>query len=156
MHNIWRLIIAIGLSLSAGAIGSIFTMPAIPGWYAVLQKPDLSPPDWLFGPVWTMLYILMGVAAFIIWKRGLDKKEVKIALVIFGIQLALNVLWSVMFFGLQDPGLALIEIIVLWLAILFTIIVFYRISRVAAFLLLPYILWVSFASYLNYAIWMLN
>ena len=156
INNFFKLVIAIVVSELAGVIGSIFTVAAIPTWYATLAKPALNPPAWVFGPVWTILYALMGVATFLIWRKGWEKKEVKTALGIFGIQLVLNTLWSVIFFGLHSPGTALIDIIFLWLAILATIIVFAKISRPAAWLLAPYILWVSFAVYLNYSIWMLN
>ncbi|MDZ4243482.1 MAG: TspO/MBR family protein [Candidatus Doudnabacteria bacterium] len=147
--------------MSAGAIGSVFTAPSIAGWYAGLVRPALNPPAWVFGPVWTTLFALMGVSAWLIWKRldsrlrGNDKR-IKIALGIFLGQLVLNTLWSIIFFGLNSPGGALIEIVFLWLAILATIVAFYKISKPAAWLLVPYILWVSFAMYLNYAIWTLN
>lgn len=152
----YKLIISIAVSEFAGIIGSIFTSPAIPNWYADLNKSALTPPGWIFGPVWTLLYALMGIAAFLVWRKGLDRKDVKIALGIFLGQLALNTLWSIIFFGLQNPGAAFVEIIFLWLAILTTIIAFAKISKPAAWLLAPYILWVSFAAYLNYAIWTLN
>ncbi len=156
INNTFKLIITIVISELAGIIGSVFTTPSIAGWYATLVKPALNPPAWVFGPVWTTLFALMGISAFLIWKKGLDRRDVKIALSIFIGQLVLNTLWSIIFFGLHSPGGALIEIVFLWLAILWTIIVFYKISRPAAYLLVPYILWVSFASYLNYAIWTLN
>lgn len=140
----------------AGIIGSIFTAPSIPTWYTTLVRPELSPPNWIFAPVWTTLFALMGVAAFLVWQKGLNRRDVKIALSIFIIQLILNTLWSIIFFGLQNPGVAFMEIIFLWLAILTTMITFAKISRVAAWLLVPYILWVSFAAYLNYSIWILN
>ena len=151
-----KLIIAIVVSELAGIIGSVFTTPSIAGWYATLARPTLNPPAWVFGPVWTTLFVLMGVAAFLVWKKGLDRRDVKIALGIFIGQLVLNTLWSIIFFGLHNPGVAFIEIIFLWLAILSTIIAFAKISKPAAWLLVPYILWVSFAAYLNYSIWMLN
>ena len=154
--NIYKLLVSIGVCLLAGVTGSIFTMPAIPTWYAALNRPPLAPPNWIFGPVWTTLFVLMGISAFLIWKKGLDRKDVKIALGIFIGQLVLNTLWSIIFFGLHSPGGALIEIVFLWLAILATIVAFYKISKPAAWLLVPYILWVSFAAYLNYAIWSLN
>lgn len=152
----YKLIISIAVSEFAGIIGSIFTSPAIPNWYANLNKPILTPPGWIFGPVWTTLFALMGIAAFLVWRKGLDRKDVKIALGIFLGQLALNTLWSIIFFGLQNPGAAFVDIIFLWLAILATIIAFAQISKPAAWLLAPYILWVSFAAYLNYVIWILN
>lgn len=151
-----KLIIAIALPLLAGFIGSIFTTPSIDGWYQGIIKPALNPPAWVFGPVWTTLFILMGIAAFLIWKRGLGRKDVKIALGIFIFQLVLNTFWSIIFFGLHSPGGAFVEMIFLWLAILATIITFAKISKPAAWLLVPYILWVSFAGYLNYTIWILN
>lgn len=169
--NFLKLVVAITVSELAGVIGLVFTMPSIAGWYAGLAKPELAPPNWIFGPVWTMLYALMGIAAFLIWssyaptdaeamsgkEASEDKKKgIKIALALFGIQLVLNTLWSIIFFGLYSPGGALLEIVFLWLAILATIIAFFKISKPAAWLLVPYILWVSFAAYLNYAIWILN
>lgn len=157
INNTFKLIIAIAVCEAAGIIGSIFTTPAIQsGWYAGIAKPALNPPAWVFGPIWTTLYALMGISAFLIWQKGLDRRDVKIALGIFIGQLALNALWSIIFFGLQSPGGALIEIAFLWLAIFAAVIAFAKISRLAAWLLAPYILWVSFAVYLNYAIWALQ
>lgn len=146
----------VAICLAAGIIGSIFTFQSIPTWYAGLNRPDFSPPNWIFGPVWTTLYIMMGIAAYMVYAKGVKKKEVKIALSIFGAQLALNTLWSVLFFGLQSPLYGLVCIVALWLAIAATIWKFWGISRNAALLLVPYILWVSFASVLNYSIWMMN
>ena len=156
VNNFFKLVIAIAVSELAGIIGSFFTISAIPNWYAGLAKPALNPPAWVFGPAWTTLYALMGIAAFLIWRMGWERKEVKMALGVFGIQLFLNAIWSIIFFSLHSPGWALVDIVLLWLAIVWTIAVFYKISKPAAYLLLPYILWVSFASYLNYAIWVLN
>ena len=145
----------------AGIIGSVFTVSAIPAWYAALIKPDVWPPDGVFGPVWITLYALMGIAAYLVWSiyiksDGRAKKRAKQALTIFGVQLFLNATWSIVFFGLQNPGWAFVNIVALWLAIIWTIRVFFRISETAGYLLVPYLLWVSFASYLNYAIWVLN
>ncbi|EKD93947.1 MAG: hypothetical protein ACD_28C00020G0009 [uncultured bacterium] len=156
IHNTFKLILSIVISELAGIIGSIFTIPSIDGWYESLVNPPLNPPVWVFGPVWTTLFALMGIAAFLIWKKGLDRRDVKIALGIFLSQLVLNTLWSIIFFGLHSPGGALIEIVFLWFAILVTIITFAKISKPAAWLLMPYILWVSFALYLNYTILVLN
>lgn len=156
INNPFKLIIAIIVSELAGIIGAIFTTPAIDTWYATLTKPALNPPGWVFGPVWTTLFALMGIAAFLVWKQGLQRREVKMALGIFIGQLVLNTLWSIIFFGLHSPGSALVEIVFLWFAILTTMIMFAKISKPAAALLVPYLLWVSFASYLNYAIWTLN
>ncbi|MES2087595.1 MAG: TspO/MBR family protein [Patescibacteria group bacterium] len=155
-NNTFKLIIAIVISELAGIIGSVFTTPSITGWYAGIIKPSFNPPAWVFAPVWTTLFALMGVAAFLIWKKGLERRDVKIALGIFASQLTLNTLWSIIFFGLHSPGGALVEIVFLWLAILVTIITFVKISKPTAWLLAPYILWVSFAAYLNYSIWILN
>jgi tryptophan-rich sensory protein len=140
----------------AGAIGSPFTFPAIPTWYATLSKPFFSPPNWVFGPVWTMLYILMGISAYLIWQHGWKKKQVRFALFLFGMQLFLNALWSILFFGLRSPFYGLLCIIPLWICIALCIRAFYPIERWAAYLLVPYLLWVSFATILNAAIWMLN
>lgn len=148
--------VAIAVCLLAGLIGSIFTTPAIPTWYAALAKPALTPPAWAFGPVWTVLFILMGIALYIVWSKGWGQKKVQVAMVIFAVQLVLNVLWSYLFFGLQAPFFALLEIGLLWVAILMTIGAFYRVSIPAAALLVPYLLWVSLAAYLNYGIYALN
>jgi benzodiazapine receptor len=154
--NIAQIVLAIIICELVGMIGALFTTPAISTWYVGIIKPTFSPPNWIFAPVWTILFALMGIAAYLIYKKGTDKKEIRIALFIFDIQLLLNVLWSVLFFGMHNPGYAFIEIIFLWLAILLTIISFFKISKTAAYLLIPYILWVSFASFLNYSIWQLN
>lgn len=152
----FQVIIAILISEAAGIIGSVFTSPSIPTWYAGIIKPTFSPPNWVFGPVWTTLFALMGIASYIVWKKGFERRDVRIALGMFALQLILNVTWSLIFFGLQNPALAFLEIIALWLAIALTIVSFYRINKNAAYLLIPYILWVSFAMFLNYTIWSLN
>lgn len=159
--NISRLVIAVAVSELAGIIGSVFTVDSIPTWYATLVKPSLNPPAWVFGPVWTTLFALMGIAAFLVWsscaKATEDKKKwMRVALSLFGFQLVMNVFWSVIFFGLQSPGGALIEIVFLWFVIIATIIAFARISKPAAWLLMPYIFWVSFAAYLNWSVYVLN
>lgn len=161
INNTFKLIISLIIPQLAGGLGSFFTIGSVKDWYPVLVKPALNPPAWIFGPVWTTLFLLMGYALYLVWssyaKASADKKGViKIALALFGVQMVLNALWSIIFFGLHSPGGALVEIIFLWLAILATIIAFYKISRPAAWLLVPYILWVSFAGYLNYSIWVLN
>ncbi|MDP2593620.1 MAG: TspO/MBR family protein [bacterium] len=189
MKDFWKLIFSVGVSLGAGVAGSFFTVPAVQSvWYAELVKPALNPPAWVFGPVWTTLYALMGISLFLVWRQHpyiLENVRMlrvwKWAIALFSIQLVLNALWSIIFFGLRSPGGALVEIAFLWLAILATIIAFAKISppcatagasyggtrsssiwttaghgKLAAWLLLPYILWVSFALYLNYAIWSLN
>jgi benzodiazapine receptor len=155
-RDIVKLVVSLVACQCAGAIGSIATTPAIPTWYATLQKPSFSPPNWLFAPAWITLYLLMGVAAFLIWRKGFKQKGVRAALVIFLVQLVLNALWSVVFFGLQSPLWGVVVIIALWIAILITIIKFFKLSTAAGSLMLPYILWVSFAAVLNIALFMLN
>jgi len=151
-----KLVVCLALTFSAALIGSIFTSTAVTDWYATLNKPLFTPPDWLFGPVWTILYLLMALSAFIVWQKGFDKSAVRIALILYLFQLILNALWSVIFFGLKMPMIAFIEILLLWIAIGLTILAFARISITAFLLLLPYILWVSFAAVLNFSIWLLN
>jgi len=151
-----KLLICLAVVLLAGGIGSLATTKAIPTWYKGLNKPSFNPPDWLFGPAWTTLYLLMAVAAFLVWKHGLGAAGVKLALAVFLAQLLLNALWSILFFGLRSPLLGLVDIIVLWLAILATIVLFFRVSIPAGVLLLPYIAWVTFAAVLNAAILRLN
>ena len=154
--DIIRLAISIGVCLAVGFIGSIFTSASIPTWYAALEKPSFNPPNWLFGPVWTALYILMGISAFLVWRVGLGEPNVRIALIIFIIQLILNTFWSLAFFGLRSSIAGLIVIIILWIAILLTILSSAKVSITAGILLIPYILWVSFASILNATIYVLN
>lgn len=155
-NHFFKLVAAIVVSELAGVIGSFFTVSAVPAWYAGLVKPALNPPSWVFGPAWTTLYALMGISAFLIWKNGWGRKDVRTALGVFGVQLFLNAIWSIIFFGIQSPGWALVDIAALWLAIVWTMLVFYKISKPAASILVPYLLWVSFASYLNYSILALN
>lgn len=154
--NIGALAAWIAGSELAGVVGSIFTFSAISDWYAFLNKPFFSPPNWVFGPVWTTLYALMGVAAFLVWRHGWKKPETRLALSAFFVQLALNALWSILFFGARRIDLALIEVVGLWLAIVVTVVRFARVSPKAAALLLPYLAWVSFAGVLNFALWRLN
>jgi len=149
------LITVIGCEL-VGIISTPFTLAAIPTWYNILTKPPFSPPNWIFGPVWTALYFLIGISAFLIWKKGLKKKHVKEALYYFIAQLVFNFMWSILFFGLKSPIIGLIDILVLWVLILITMIKFYKISKPASYLLVPYILWVSFATLLNLFIVILN
>lgn len=156
IKHIYRLITAIVACQLAGVIGSLFTMSSVSTWYQTLNMPALSPPSWVFGPAWITLYFLMGVSLFLVWQKGWKKKKVKVAMKVFGVSLALNALWSIFFFGMQNPGLALIDIVLLWITILASIILFHKISKPASYLLIPYILWVSFATYLNYAIWVIN
>jgi tryptophan-rich sensory protein len=151
-----KLFLSILIPLLVGAISGFFTSSGVQGWYAAANKPSFNPPNWIFAPVWTALYILMGIALFLIWKSAGDKAVKQTALILFAVQLAFNFFWSLIFFKLQQPGWALLEIAALWLTILFTIFWFGKISSTAAWLLVPYICWVSFASVLNYAIWKLN
>lgn len=156
MKKILPVLLFIILTEATGLIGSIATFPSIPTWYLTLNKPSFNPPNWLFGPVWTTLFAMMGIAAFLVWQKGMHKKPVKEAIIVFSIQLVLNIFWSIIFFGLHQPGVAFIEIVILWLMILITILRFYKISRPAGLLLIPYLLWVSFASFLNLVIVILN
>ena len=154
--EILKLAVSILICQLAGFIGSIFTRSSIPNWYASLAKPSFNPPNWLFAPVWTTLYTLMGIAAFLVWRRGIDNRPIRIALVIFIIHLIFNTLWSVAFFGFRSPLAGLIVISILWIAILLTILNLFRVSIAAGLLLIPYILWVSFAAVLNTFLLILN
>lgn len=156
LKNYLKLAAAVLVSEGVGIIGSFFTAPAIPGWYQGLNKPEFAPPNWVFAPVWTALFLLMGIAAWLVWKKGFDRQDVKVALGVFLGQLVLNLLWSIIFFGSRNPGFAFAEIVLLWLTILLTVVSFWKISKLAAWLLLPYLLWVTFAAVLNFAIWRIN
>jgi tryptophan-rich sensory protein len=151
-----KLIISILIPLLVGGISSIFTINSIPNWYSALAKPGLTPPNWLFGPAWILLYILMGISLYLVWKKGFRNKKVKIGIYFFSAQLILNFLWTALFFGAKNPLFASIEIVFLWVTILITIIKFYKVSKEAAYLLIPYILWVTFASYLSFSVFFLN
>jgi benzodiazapine receptor len=156
-NSVKRLVGAVLLCEVAGGIGSTLTRNGLRAWYPKLQKPSFTPPDWVFGPVWTLLYAMMGVSLYLVsQQRGEDSGEVRSARILFWVQLVLNVLWSYVFFGRRSPGWALVEIGFLWIAIAATTRSFWKVSRTAALLLLPYILWVSFAVLLNYSIWRLN
>lgn len=155
MKKVYKLIIALSIPQLAGGLGSLFTANSVKNWYLTLEKPLLNPPSWVFGPVWTTLFLLMGYALYLVWVNE-DKERKNVAYVAFAVQIVLNIFWSVIFFGLKNPGLAFVEILILWLAIIFNIFIFYRISRTSAWLLVPYLVWVSFAAYLNYSIWVLN
>jgi tryptophan-rich sensory protein len=150
--QIFGLIVFLLVCYAAAFIGSQFTTPATQSdWYAQLYRPPWSPPNWVFGPVWTLLYTLMAIAAWLVWRKR-AVHGASIPLLLFGVQLALNVLWSVIFFGLRLPALAAGEIVLLWLAILATLIAFWRVTPVAGWLLVPYLLWVTYAMTLNFAI----
>lgn len=150
------LIISILICESAGIIGSIFTFSAIPTWYMGLNKPWFNPPGFIFAPVWTILYLLMGISLYLIWQKGISKKENRKALFVFALQLILNTTWSIIFFGLKSPLGGLFIIIILWVLIIETIRRFYKIDKNASYLLFPYLLWVTFATILNFSLWILN
>lgn len=154
--SISKLLTSIGLSLGAGLIGSVFTISAIPNWYSTLNKPFFNPPNYLFGPVWTTLYITMGIALYLVWVKGLQKKAVGFAFNFFMIHLVVNALWSIVFFGLHEILVSLLIILVLLVMILVLIKLFLKIDKNASYLLLPYLAWVSFATILNFSIWILN
>ena len=137
------------------ALGGMVTAANIPDWYARLAKPAWTPPDWIFGPVWSCLYLMMAVSAWLVWREN-GISGAKLPLGLFAVQLGLNSLWSILFFGLQNPGAALVDIILLWAAILATLVSFWHRSRWAGLLLVPYLAWVSFAAVLNLAIWRMN
>ena len=147
--------VSIAVCFAAAALGSMFTTPEIAGWYARLNKPGWTPPNWVFGPVWSTLYLMMAVAAWLVWREHGVRGAV-VPLVLFAAQLLLNTLWSILFFGLHRVGLALADIVLLWGAILVTMLAFWRVSPLACWLLLPYLLWVTYASALNFSIWRMN
>ena len=149
------LLIAIAIPQLISGIGAYFTLSSVNGWFLTLSKPQWNPPSWVFGPVWTVLYLLMGVAAFLIWRKG-KTIPVSKALTLYTIQLLFNLLWTILFFGLKRIDMAFLEIIILWVLIFFTIKEFYGIHKVASYLLIPYLIWVTFASFLNLYIWILN
>lgn len=148
--------VSVGLALAVGGLGSIATQSSVGSWYAGLNKPDFNPPSAVFGPVWTALYVVMALAAWRVWRSRAPDAQRRPALILYGVQLALNLGWSLIFFGLQRPDLALVEIAVLLIAILATTAAFARVDRPAAWMMAPYIAWVSFAGVLNFAIWRLN
>jgi translocator protein len=156
VREIPKLIVSILVVFVAGSIGTLATMSELTTWYAALIKPPWTPPNWAFGPIWSTLYVLMGIALFLVWRQGLERKDVKFAILIFAVQLVLNILWSVVFFGIHSIFGGFILILILWIAIFANIIAFYIISKPAGLLLIPYIIWVSIASYLNYSVYLLN
>ena len=154
--DIVKLIVSILACQGAGGIGAVFTTPAIPKWYAGLKKPAFTPPNSVFGPVWITLYLLMGIAVFLVWRQGLGHEGVSVAFIVFWIQLLLNILWSVVFFGLKSLIGGTVVIFVLWALILVSIIEFFGVSAAAGALLIPYIVWVTVAANLNVRIYSLN
>lgn len=156
-RSVLGLAVFLVVCFAIAGLGSLFTTPQVAdgGWYDTLNKPFFTPPSWLFGPVWSVLYLMIAVSGWLVWRRrGFSGAPVAMAL--FAAQLALNFLWSAVFFGLRSPGLGLVEILVMWAGILTTILAFRRISRPAALLLIPYLAWVTFATALNAGIWLLN
>lgn len=179
MGEILKFIVSIVVCQLAGVVGAAVTVPAIGEWYAGLNKSEFTPPAWVFGPVWTVLYLLMGIALYLVWEKNWEVRLPAVAkngkvwnrvsqklfdgnwrriniILIFAIQLALNILWSVIFFGMKLPGAAFFELLMLWSAILYAAVNFWRVSKPAGYLLLPYLFWVAFAGYLNFSIWMMN
>lgn len=156
MPKFLKFVVSIVICQLAGVIGSVFTVNNIASWYLDLNKPLLNPPNWVFGPVWITLYFLMGIALFLVWNKGLHTRFNKNAFLLFLVQLVFNSLWSIVFFGLHQLLFSVFVIVLLWLLIFINIVQFGKISKTAAYLLIPYILWVSFASYLNIAIYILN
>lgn len=154
--HFWAFLISLLITLAIGIVASVFTRPEIPGWYRLLHKPSFNPPAWLFAPVWTTLYILIAIAAYRVWERRNQVNNFGITCLIYFVQLALNFSWSIVFFGMHLLLSALIVIILLWISIIFTIIRFRKYEKLSAWLLVPYLLWVSFAVVLNFAIYMLN
>jgi translocator protein len=154
--KVLKFIISILICQSAGIFGSIFTIEAVPDWYSTLTKPTFAPPGWIFGPVWIILYFLMGVSLYTVWVSESKPKIRKVFFTVFGIQLALNALWSLLFFGLKSPLLGLVDIILLDIMVIVTIICAKSISKLAAILLVPYLVWIIFASILNFIIFLLN
>jgi tryptophan-rich sensory protein len=149
------LIVFLAICLGAGGLGAIATTPEIDSWYQTLAKPSWNPPNWLFGPVWTTLYLMMAISGWLVWKPA-GTLAARLPLVLFTVQLLLNIAWSWIFFGCHAPGWAFMEIVILWTAIVATIVAFFQRSKWAAALLVPYLMWVSFAMVLNFAIWQLN
>ena len=155
MKKIWKLVISLLLPFLASAIGGLFTASSVSTWYVELSKPSFNPPSWIFGPVWTLLFILMGISLYLVYTSPSSKIRT-IALILFAVQFVFNVLWSYLFFGINRPDLAFAEIIILLGLIIATTIYFFRVNKISGYLLIPYILWVSFASILNFSIWRLN
>lgn len=155
-NNTLLFIASLALCQGAGIIGSFFTANAINDWYQYLNKPSFNPPNWIFGPAWVTLYTLMAAALFLIWKEGLKNKKRKEAFILFLIHLCANAAWSIVFFGMRNPFLGFVNIIILWAFIILVLLRFYKINKTAGWLLVPYFLWVSFAAVLNFSLWQLN
>lgn len=155
MKNIYKLVISIMIPLIIGFLGSFFTSSSVDSWFTTINKPSFNPPDWIFAPVWTTLYILIGLSFYLVWRKNFGEERKKV-IAVYSLQLLFNLLWSVLFFGLRSPLLGLLDIIILLVFIIANTIIFYKISRTAGYLLIPYLLWVSFASVLNFSIHLLN
>jgi benzodiazapine receptor len=145
----------IGVCFGAAFVGAMFTIPSVPTWYSELAKPSWIPPSWIFGPVWSALYLMMALAAWLVWRRG-GLAVASIPISFFMVQLGLNVMWSILFFEFHMPGIAFWDIVILWFAVLATAIAFWRSTPLAGYLLVPYLFWVTFAAVLNFALWQLN
>jgi tryptophan-rich sensory protein len=155
-NKILKFVAAVAICELAGVIGSFFTASSIQNWYAGITKPVFNPPNWIFAPVWTTLFLLMGVALFLAWTKKAERKLKRTAMILFDFQLVLNIAWSMIFFGLHSPFWAFVDIVALWILILLNAICFYKISKAAGWLYAPYLLWVGFAGVLNFTIWMIN
>jgi translocator protein len=151
-----KLAAAILLCVVVGSLGSLVTTTGSGSWYSTLQKPFFAPPNWLFAPMWITLFVLMGIALYLVWESGTERRDVQVALGLFGVQFLLNVIWSFLFFGLESPLLGFIDILLLWVMIVVTIRAFYRVKKIAAYLLIPYLAWVTIAAALNGAIYGMN
>lgn len=156
MHALVRFTVSLALPLAVGTASGLATAASVTDWYPSLAKPPFNPPAWVFGPVWTALYAMMGVALYLVWRQGWQRPDVRAAMLLFAVQLVLNGLWSVLFFGLRSPALAFAEILALWAAIAATAAAFRSVAPAAALLMLPYLAWVTFAAVLNGSIWWLN
>lgn len=154
--KISKLVFALVSCQLAGILGSLVTGPSVKGWFQTLEKPVLMPPGWVFGAVWTTLFVLMAIAFWLVWTNDNKSKHKKTAMILFGVQLALNILWSVIFFGLGEMFFAIIELMVLFAAVLATTFYFFKQSKIAGYLMIPYLLWLCAAAYLNIAIYLLN
>ena len=156
IHKVFEILISIIICHAAGIIGSTFTIKAIPTWYVSLDKPAFNPPNWIFGPVWLTLYTMMGISLYLVWRSKNSSAGFRTALLVFAIQLLLNAAWTPVFFGARMLFAGLLIIVLLWCSIIATIIAFFPVNRTSSILLVPYLLWVSFATILNYSLWSLN
>lgn len=156
VRRLLPLAVAVAIPLLVGGLSGIATASSVSTWYQALQRPPWTPPSWVFGPVWMALYVLMGVASWLVWRVGWHDPRVRTALGVYGVQLGLNFLWSIIFFGLRNPGWALVDIIALWALIVVTLVRFQRVTPAAGLLLVPYALWVTYAATLNGGVWWLN